>query len=266
MSPADSDTIRAVAGNLRQALSVYGTLPGGAVERFRGLTLVYSTVHYSVFNAAILEEPIVTSTEDLTSRLVTAANWFLRLGAPWSFWFSPTQLSPHVHPMADYLLQQQRLRFISEHLGMRADPLEPPTHRLPPLDVRQVLCPDSRRHFSELTAEVFAVPETVADRVYARDALWKTGDFAGFVGYHEGRPMATAAVSLGDQGVGLYSVSTLFPFRRRGYGERMTRFALDYAADRSRSTSVVLQSTPAGAMLYRRMGFRPAGSLLVYAM
>jgi GNAT superfamily N-acetyltransferase len=53
--------------------------------------------------------------------------------------------------------------------------------------------------------------------------------------------------------VGVYSVATVPAFRRRGFGEAVTWAAV--AADPA--LPAILQPSPEGAALYRRMGFVP---------
>jgi predicted GNAT family acetyltransferase len=55
---------------------------------------------------------------------------------------------------------------------------------------------------------------------------------------------------------GIYGVTTLAPFRGRGYATALTRATLALAPDRP----AVLQPTPAAAEIYRRLGFAPIGT------
>ena len=57
--------------------------------------------------------------------------------------------------------------------------------------------------------------------------------------------------------VGVYSVSTRPEFRRKGYGEALTRAALGSAP----SLPAVLQPSEMGRAMYERMGFREVGKV-----
>ena len=84
------------------------------------------------------------------------------------------------------------------------------------------------------------------------------------VGYHGGSPVATAATVTSNGVIGLYNVATAPEHRQRGYGEAITRHALDAATRENGVGGIVLQSTSQGLRLYERMGFQPVTRVLVY--
>ncbi|MGQ5259954.1 GNAT family N-acetyltransferase [Micromonospora sp. ZYX-F-536] len=75
----------------------------------------------------------------------------------------------------------------------------------------------------------------------------------------DGRIVGTAVAWLTDGLLTLYFVGTQPEERRRGIGAAMTRAALDLAAGRGVHTAA-LTSTPIGEPVYRRLGFRTAGT------
>jgi GNAT superfamily N-acetyltransferase len=69
------------------------------------------------------------------------------------------------------------------------------------------------------------------------------------------QPVGVAMVHLAAGVAGIYGVTTLAPFRSRGYATALTRATLAIAPDRP----AVLQPTPAAAEIYRRFGFTAIG-------
>ena len=59
-------------------------------------------------------------------------------------------------------------------------------------------------------------------------------------------------------------MATAPEYRQRGYGEAITRYAIDAAMRENGLSRVVLQSTSQGLRLYERMGFQPVTRVLVY--
>jgi GNAT superfamily N-acetyltransferase len=90
------------------------------------------------------------------------------------------------------------------------------------------------------------------------------GTFACWVGYRDGVPVATAATVASENATGIYNVATAPEHRRRGYGEAITRHAIDAALHEGDPGRLVLQSTSLGQRVYLRMGFEPVARVLVY--
>jgi GNAT superfamily N-acetyltransferase len=88
-------------------------------------------------------------------------------------------------------------------------------------------------------------------------------DVALFTGYLDSQPVATAALYRIEGVAEIGGVFTARPFRRRGIGEALTWAALAEGVAR-RCTAAALNASPAGAALYRRMGFLPACTFRVY--
>ena len=89
-------------------------------------------------------------------------------------------------------------------------------------------------------------------------------DFVCWVGYRDGVPVSTAASVISDGVIGIYNVATLPGHRGSGYGEAITRYAIDAACMETGLDRVVLQSTSQGLRIYERMGFQAVTRILVY--
>jgi ribosomal protein S18 acetylase RimI-like enzyme len=127
-----------------------------------------------------------------------------------------------------------------------------------------VLSAQTLDDFRALGSTCFHVPISWFSEVF--DPGMTTHDaFVCWVGYRDGLPVATAATVSAQGVIGLYNVATAPEYRQRGYGEAITRHAIDAALRETTATHIVLQSTAEGLHLYQRMGFQPVTRVLVYS-
>jgi hypothetical protein len=135
---------------------------------------------------------------------------------------------------------------------------DPGTECRPPgLDVRPVTDERGRRGYMEVTAEAYAVfgqPRELADATFARLESLHAPHIQGFVGWHEGEPVAAAALYLTHGVAGIGWVGTVTPARGRRYAEAVTWAAVREGFRRG-ARFANLQASPFGRPVYERMGF-----------
>jgi GNAT superfamily N-acetyltransferase len=127
--------------------------------------------------------------------------------------------------------------------------------------------------FRAIGSTCFHVPIAWFGEVFDEEVIGR-GTFACWVGYQNGVAVATAATVASRNAVnettrtgstGIYNVATAPEYRRRGYGEAITRHAIDAALREGDPGRLVLQSTSLGQRVYLRMGFEAIARVLVYS-
>jgi len=250
------------AANLIESLSFYGLATGrGRIEESGGVRLISSGVPYSVFNIALLTSPVADIEGELERRIHVAGTWFREQGLSWSFWICEDYLGRRTARRMHSVFDRQGLLCIAESPGMEAWPLPPPRRPLHALEWRRVDDAATRQAFTHLVSVSFQVPFSIAEQIYACEKAW-TSSLEGYVGYIGGEPICSCGLVENECSVGIYSVSTLPPWRRKGYAESLMRQAL---ATRPASTCVILQSSRAGQRLYYEMGFHRVTRWFVFA-
>ncbi|OIB58737.1 GNAT family N-acetyltransferase [Natrialba sp. SSL1] len=228
--------------NLRCA---FGTLADevqfGKIRQFGPLTAACAVVSAPLFNRVfVFDSP---SNGDLSA----AVAWMSELDVP--FWV--TVVEPAVEEVRPYRADLDLVKAI-EQPGMAMESLDeiPPPSSV--ADIVEVTDPDERDEFSRVTASAFEWPLDAAERI-DRAAL-AADDMRLFLGRVDGHPAASGLLIRSGDVAGVYSISVVEEFRRRGIGEAMTRKVL--RAGREAGCQVgVLQSSEMGYPIYKRMGF-----------
>jgi len=132
------------------------------------------------------------------------------------------------------------------------------------LDIRPVTNPGGVADMVAVVAEAFhwEAPELAAvfQPPIAYDPVWH-----GWVGYEAGVPVASSQIVVHEGVAGLYYVATLGSHRRKGYGEAITRIAID--AGRAMGCDLTtLNASPDGYPVYKRLNFRDTGRHIGYVI
>ena len=123
------------------------------------------------------------------------------------------------------------------------------------LDISRVRTEDELREFEAASMAGFEVPFSGAPFSVHAPGILSDSRMAIFVGRVEAK-VVSVGMSYASAGVvGIYGIATLPAYRRRGYGEAITRAAIGFAPQ----VRAVLDPSPLGAGLYRRLGFRSVG-------
>jgi GNAT superfamily N-acetyltransferase len=257
-------SFRGVADNLRQSFRVLARgRPRESVLELPGVSIASLGVTFQMFNAAFLSDSVETYPA-LEARLQAAKDHFDSQALRWSFWICEDWLAnTAIRRKLSRACETFGLRLSSELPGLATELIRRPARRLPDIEFRRVDSPESLDDFRALGATCFHVPISWFSEVF--DAgITAAHPFVCWVGYNARQPVATAA-TVSSQGVtGLYNVATTPEHRHRGYGEAITRHAIDAALRHTNCARIVLQSTSDGLRLYQRMGFEPVTRILVY--
>jgi len=244
--------------NLCRALEYYGASDVEDDMRF-----VRSAVNLPVFNMAVLLRPL-EGQQAFGERIRSAQRFFRSRNTGWSFWLCEALLDRATARRLPDLFEGQGMSCVADTPGMEIEGIPACSRALPELDCRPATRPAILRDFCAIVAESFNVPIDTAARLYTDPGAWSE-TLRGWVGYERQMPVATAVTAAYAGVVGIYSVATHPARRRRGYAETVMRHAMADAQRRSGLTRFVLQSSPAGRSLYRKMGFRKISRFLVFS-
>jgi ribosomal protein S18 acetylase RimI-like enzyme len=250
--------------NLRRCFRVMASTRQHAdIRETGGVAFASAGVTFQMFNAAFLAAPEARNAADLERRIAQAAVHFRARGISWSFWVCDAWLAEGLRSRTRRVVERRGLNWAADLPGMVADGLRPPRRALPRLEVRPAAGERERLAFCDIGAVCFRVPLDWFREIFLWEPVWS--GFRGWVGYHEGEPVATAGAVLSPEAIGVYNVATLPAWRRRGFGEAVLRHALAELRRETGCERVVLQSTDLGLDLYAAMGFRTVTKVSVFA-
>lgn len=155
-------------------------------------------------------------------------------------------------------LSRQGFGFSNDTPGMAVDlqGVNEPAQTADWLEVRKVTDEESLQTWAHIFTIGYGLPPAWASSVYE---IWaKLGlDFPTFnyLGYWNGKPVATSSLYFGAGVAGIYSVSTLPEARGQGIGAAMTLYPLQKAREMGYRIGV-LQSSEMGYSVYKKLGFR----------
>jgi ribosomal protein S18 acetylase RimI-like enzyme len=194
-------------------------------------------------------------------RIREALGWFG--GRPYSWWLGPGDEPADLGSR----LSDAGLSAAETERAMAASlselrPAAPPGD----LEIRRVQSLAELSDFARVNAANWSPPDENVMQFYDRAAPLLLGPGSPihlYVGYVEGKAVASAEMTVAGGVAGLYGISTLAARRRRGYGTAMTlRPLLDARQDGIETA--VLQASAAGAPIYERIGFREFGGITEY--
>lgn len=240
-------------------------IAGMEVVAADGLTLVDTGLPLENFNVALRAR---LDTAEAERRIAAVVERFRGAGLPFTWWVGDHDRPPGLaeHLRAAGLRAEDVPAVMALELDGDGPWLDGADTDPPELRVEVVRDETALRHFAEVTAATWTPGDDTVLRYYAAGAPALLAPGAAlrlYVGYAESEPVATAELAVGPDLVGIYNIATHPSHQRRGYGSTLTRRPLLDARAEGFHTAV-LQATPEGERIYRRLGFRTVGRYTVF--
>lgn len=247
-SQSDEQLLESADENYRELFRALARVaPGGALAEDDELLLACSGSQLPMLNAAVVKR----LPDDLLPTRQRAASFFAKHHQAFAF-ITRDDVS---RSLSEPLRAQGRAEHVSP--GMLLNPLarsEGPPPTVPGLAIETVATNEQLRTYNDTMTAGFG-GEWANGAILDSRALLDVPGLVHYIGWVGGEPAGTA-MRLSAHGIaGVFNVSTVPAFRRRGIGEALTwRAALDGRVDGCLASA--LQASEMGEPIYRRMGYR----------
>lgn len=254
--------IQALEQNLWELWSHFGRGPGCALHAERGALWFDTPIPTLPYNG-VLRSILTDNVDQQIDRII---EHYRKRGMPF-FWL--------VHPSAlpDDLSQRLSERGIAETevaSGMVANLADLPELSPVPdgFDIREVNDEVASSYFFELIAWRWHVPAEAQPHLRAIDEVMQVAKPSALVrcwlAWHEGVPVAKAALRIAAGAAGLYGVATKPEARGRGLARALALEAFRVARHAGQQLGV-LHSSPMAKSLYAKIGFQDVAPFRIFA-
>lgn len=222
----------------------YALIGGGETYERDGIFAVASVIPVTMFNQAFVTRPL----DDPRRALGDAIAFFDARNLPFAI-----RVREGVDPAAERACEELGVPYSDTVPGMVLTDLARANRTVDGLEIRTVASMTDLQHHIAILVEAFGIPAALAEGLFAARIL-SLLDVELYVGYVDGKPVATSALAASTRVAGVYNVATVAAQRGRGIGEAMTAHAVRRGAS-SGCVISSLQATEMGRPVYERMGF-----------
>jgi ribosomal protein S18 acetylase RimI-like enzyme len=245
-----AEVVRRADANYALAWSLFATSnPRGEVMQREGMTLVAAGVDVEMFNNAIVTAPL----SDAECSIRAAVEFFDARRVPFV-----VRIRDGLDAGAERACEALGLPYSDSVPAMALREIPTRGRGVDGLEIRSGADAQTRNDHRDVVERGFEMDRALVDALLT-ERFFDTLDAEFFVGYLDGRPVATSALVASHRTAGVYNVATDPAFRGRGIGEAMTWHAVLRGAERGCGMAS-LQASEMGQPVYERMGFRLVAS------
>ena len=217
---------------------------------------IWGNALFPLTNHAFLDRP----PDDMAAVTDAVCGFAARRAYPWMFALVDSWLPAGA---AD-VLRTHGLEPAMHVTYMTATALKAPARPEPSLEFRLIDNEALARLCMDMNCECYDMPLDMGRSATAGGAMWQT-DAYGYIAYVDGVPVSTATTLVDDDCLNSICVATPVKHRGKGYAEAVLRHSVSEAKKASGLSRFVLHASDAGYPIYKRMGYEPDVSMMIWA-
>ncbi len=257
---SSAELISAIEEDVRGFWRNWGRAPQSTLHDSPDLVRLHTGVPFAFCNGVMCGE---RARDDIDAVVAETVSYFRSQKATWE-WIAGPASSP---PSLEGALARHGLHVHGELIGMALE-LQDLLPDIPWMQGLRIVAVDSDETMSLWACTVvegFEAPELSPSFIDLECSLGHDlPSYRRYLGFLNGRAVATASLLLSKSSAGVNCVSTVPAARRMGIGALITQYALRQAQTLGYHIAV-LQSTPMGRNVYPRLGFKEYSLLRCYS-
>ncbi|MBL0941692.1 MAG: GNAT family N-acetyltransferase [Alphaproteobacteria bacterium] len=206
----------------------------------------------TAFNVVITTD---ININDIPTYIEKVKRFFERYNVPWRWVIDNRAASPRLEECLEQNGLKYKDTFSSMFLDLEVFEAESWVKKF---DIRKVSDLKELKDWSLPIKEGFVYTEESSAMFVKLNAVYLSCDLGRmqhYVVYHDNQPVASATLSLSEDGVRLNNVATCIKFQRQGFASGVIAYALD-KAKRAGHKYCFLDSSAKGVGVYSRLGFK----------
>ena len=251
---------QAIRGNFRSFLRTYGSYPDRVFWDRDDMVLLSHGLPHHYGNGVYFTQ---FNEDEANKKIENAIEFFSERNVPF-LWFvdpetkpedMPSRLTKHgLQNVGEYKAMASNLNTIKNQLGE-------PTG----FEIKQVKNKSDMKTFWNIWYRGYEYPEFLYDNFYETSIKKKIRhpDRQLYIGYLEGKPVATSHLLMGGGAAGLWWVTVLPEARGKGIGTFISQWTIMKGKDNGYKLST-LYSTEMGHPIYKKIGFQDYFSAQIY--
>lgn len=237
---------------------------GSSVTVGGGVVHIWADANFGFYNALTFSDSQV-GVADLRHRFKDAASFMRSSGRSGFFWIFEELLADQAREQLDELATFAGLARCMTCHGMAGDVLPFPEPSHPRLRFERVRTQEHLDVYASLNARAYDLDVQSAQEAFHGSRLWRETIHA-YIGYLDNRPVCCAGCYPVERCLFVVLVAADPAYQRLGFGEAVTRKAINEAAKETGLTRVTLQATHAGRPVYERIGLRTTSRVGLFCL
>lgn len=234
-------------------------VPGMSVEENPALVRVDSNLPSDTYNTVVIKMADFNAAK-------AVVEFYQNKNFPAAFWVFE---SPILLEIAQQLLDLQLITN-EVNIAMSVDLKGIPTNykAIPGFNIQLAATPmEMLAHANVLSSLFEPSAEAIQIRKYYQSIIPyyepNTSPIQFFIGMHQEEVVSTGTLFFDQNSAGIYDIATKMNVRGKGFGSQMFQYLLQVAKNQG-ATTAVLQASPDGLGIYKKVGFQEVGSVKIF--